>query len=108
VLHTIADRRARGAVPRWSALVVAAWMRYAQGTADDGSELPLDDPLAGEIRARLSAAPPTAAGAVDALLGLRAVFPPELADDDVLRSLLTDWLGALEKHGVEATLAGAA
>ena len=107
VLHTIADRRACGAVPRWSALVVAAWMRYAQGVADDGSELPLDDPLAGEIRARLSAAPATPAGAVDALLGLRAVFPPELADDDVFRSLLVDWLSDLEKHGVEATLAGA-
>jgi fructuronate reductase len=108
VLHTIADRRACGAVPRWAALVVAAWMRYAQGVADDGSELPLDDPLADEIRTRLSAAPPTAAGAVDALLGLRAVFPPELAGDDVFRALLVDWLGSLEKHGVEATLAGSA
>src|SRR5690606_24427118 len=43
VLHTIADLRAAGRRPRWSALVVAAWMRFVQGRADDGAELPLDD-----------------------------------------------------------------
>jgi fructuronate reductase len=106
VLHTIADRRAAGAVPRWSALVVAAWMRYVQGTADDGSPLPLDDPLAGTIRARLAAAPGTPAGAVDALLAIPAVFPADLAADPVVRKLLVDWLTALTDHGVEDTLAG--
>lgn len=40
VLHTIMDRRAAGASPRWAALVVAAWMRYAQGIADGGRALP--------------------------------------------------------------------
>ncbi len=47
VLHTIRDRRAAGAEPRWGALVVAAWMRFARGVADDGRALPLDDPLGG-------------------------------------------------------------
>jgi fructuronate reductase len=107
VLHTIADRRAAGATPRWAALVVAAWMRYAQGHADDGSTLPLDDPLAPDIRARLAGAPATPAGVVDALLGLSAVFPRDLAADQVVRELLTDWLAALTEHGVEDTLAGA-
>jgi fructuronate reductase len=106
VLHTIADRRAAGAVPRWAALVVAAWMRYAQGRADDGSALPLDDPLAADIRDRLARAPDTPAGVVDALLGLTAVFPRELATDDVVRELLVGWLTALTRHGVEGTLAG--
>jgi fructuronate reductase len=106
VLHTIADRRAAGAVPRWAALVVAAWMRYAQGRADDGSALPLDDPLAADIRERLAGAPGTPAGVVDALLGLTAVFPRELATDDVVRELLVGWLTALTRHGVEGTLAG--
>ena len=46
VLHTILDRRAAGGVPRWATLVVAAWMRFVQGSADDGRTLPLDDPLA--------------------------------------------------------------
>jgi len=108
VLHTILDRRAAGASPRWAALVVAAWMRFAQGTADDGRPLPLDDPLAGEIRARLAAAPATPAGVADALLGLDAVVPAELAADDTVRALVVEWLTALDKHGVEATLAGVA
>ncbi|HET6529412.1 MAG TPA: mannitol dehydrogenase family protein [Actinoplanes sp.] len=106
VLHTIADRRSAGATPRWAALVVAAWMRYVQGHADDGSALPLDDPLAADIRARLAGAPATPAGVVDALLGLSAVFPGELAADPVVRELLTGWLAALTEHGVEDTLAG--
>ena len=108
VLHTIAGRRAAGASPRWGALVVAAWMRYAQGVTDDGRALPLDDPLAGVIRERLAAAAPGPAGVAEALFGLDAVFPPELAADDTLRALVVEWLTALDRHGVEATLAGAA
>jgi fructuronate reductase len=44
----------------------------------------------------------------EALFGLDMVFPAELAADEVVRSLVVEWLTALDKHGVEATLAGAA
>jgi fructuronate reductase len=108
VLHTIADRRAAGAAPRWGALVVAAWMRYAQGVTDDGRALPLDDPLADQIRERLAATGSTPARVAEALFGLDAVFPPELAADDTVRQLVVEWLTELDRHGVEATLAGAA
>lgn len=108
VLHTILDRRAAGASPRWGALVVAAWMRFVQGTADDGRSLPLNDPLADEIRACLAAAPTTPSGVVDALFGLDAVIPAELAADDTVRALVVQWLTALDRHGVESTLAGTA
>ncbi|GID29473.1 mannitol dehydrogenase family protein [Paractinoplanes brasiliensis] len=108
VLQTIQDRRAAGAMPRWGALIVAAWMRFVQGVADDGQPLPLDDPLADRIRARLAAAPTTPEGVVDALLGLDTVFTPALADDVELRAVLVEWLTALQKHGVAATLAGVA
>ena len=107
VLETVTARRSSGAVPRWGALVIAAWMRYAQGQTDAGQPLPLDDPLADEIRRRLADAPESPEGVVDALLGLSAVFPPELVEDETMRALLADWLTALGKHGVEATLAGA-
>jgi fructuronate reductase len=103
VLHTILDVRAAGGQARWGALVVAAWMRFAEGVADDGRSLPLDDPLAAVIRARLAAAPDDV---VTALLGLEAVFPAELAADEAVRALITEWHTALSKHGVEATLAG--
>jgi fructuronate reductase len=106
MLHTIAERRASGDSPYWGALVVAAWMRFVQGVADDGSELPLDDPLAAVIRARLAAASSEPSAVVDALLSLDTVFSPALANDSTVRSLLVDWLTALTKHGVAATLAG--
>jgi fructuronate reductase len=62
--------------------------------------------MAAEIRRRLSAAPSTPDGVVDALLRLEAVFPAELAADDTVRTLVVEWLTALDKHGVQATLAG--
>ncbi|MGK5682073.1 mannitol dehydrogenase family protein [Actinoplanes sp. URMC 104] len=108
ILHTIEDRRAAGAVPRWAGLAVAGWMRFVQGVADDGRPLPLNDPLADRIRARLAAAPATPDGVVDALLGLDTVFSPALAADAELRAVLVEWLTAFEKHGVAQTLAGAA
>jgi fructuronate reductase len=106
VLHTIQDRRAAGAEPRWGALVVAAWIRFVQGAADDGRSLPLDDPLAADLRTRLASAPATSEGAVSALLGMDAVFPPGLAADETVRALVTEWLTAFARHGVAATLAG--
>jgi len=106
VLETIRDRRAAGGVPRWAALVVAAWMRYARGVADDGRPLTLDDPLAAEIRAAVAGAPATPDGLADALFGLDAVFPPALAADETVRELVVAWLAALDKHGVEGVLAG--
>jgi len=108
VLHTIADRRAAGDRPYWSALVVAAWMRFVQGRADDGAELPLDDPLAEQIRAALAGSNGTPAGVVAALLGLTEVFPPELAADPEVREMITTWLTALDRHGVVGAVTGAA
>lgn len=106
VLHTIGDLRAAGARPRWAALVVAAWMRFVQGRADDGTALPLDDPLAGRIRAVLAEAKSTPEGVATALFGLTEVFPAALADDDEVRTLVVEWLTALDRYGVEKTLAG--
>nr|WP_089248237.1 mannitol dehydrogenase family protein [Asanoa hainanensis] len=107
VLETVAGRRAAGAEPRWAALVVAAWMRYARGIADDGRALHLDDPLADRIHAAVAAAPDSPEGLAGALFGLTEVFPAELAADEVVRTLVVDWLTELDKHGVESTLAGA-
>ncbi|MCW6004960.1 mannitol dehydrogenase family protein [Micromonospora sp. CPCC 205371] len=108
VLHTLIDRRATGAVPRWGALVLAAWMRFVQGQADGGAPLPLDDPLAERIRTALSEGKDSPEGVVDALFGLTQVFPAELVGDDVVRELVAGWLTALEQHGVEQTLREAA
>ncbi|MEW2589819.1 mannitol dehydrogenase family protein [Micromonospora aurantiaca] len=107
VLHTVADLRAAGRSARWSALVVAAWLRFLLGYADDGRPLPLDDPLADRLRAALAAGAHTPAGVVDAVFALREVFPADLAADEEFRADVTGWLTALERHGVRATLADA-
>ncbi|GGM06796.1 mannitol dehydrogenase family protein [Micromonospora yangpuensis] len=108
ILHTVADLRAAGRSARWAALVVAAWIRFVGGRADDGTALPLQDPLAEQIRAALAGAGDSPARTVQALFALAEVFPVEVAADDQVRTDVTEWLTALSRHGVEATLAGAA
>jgi fructuronate reductase len=92
LLGTVADRRAAGEMPVYGALVLAAWMRFVAGRADDGTELPLNDPQAAVLRDT----PP------ERLLG---VLSPALADDEPLRAQIAHWLRDLERHGAAATLA---
>lgn len=104
LLATIAERRAAGALPHWAALVVAAWMRFVRGVADDGRRLPLDDPLADRVHAAVASAPDTPRGLAEALFGLDEVFDAGLAGDEALRADVVEWLTALDRHGVAATL----
>lgn len=106
ILHTIAERRFAGGSPRWACLVVAAWMRFVTGRSDDGSELPLDDPLADRLRAALTGAGDTVTAQVEALFGVPEVFPEPLAGDPVVRKLVRDWATDLYRHGAAKTLAG--
>ena len=103
LLGTIADRRRAGAEPSLAALGVAAWMRYVSARRSDaGRELPVDDPLAGELAARLRGCD-DATSVVGALLSVTAIFGEELAGDDGLRELLTDHLGMLIADGAQRT-----
>ncbi len=108
LIGTITDRRQAGASPRWAALVLSGWMRFVRGRADDGGPLPLNDPLADTLRAAVRAAPDTPEGLAGALLGVSAVIPPELADDEELRTLVISWLRVLDRHGVRGALREAA
>ncbi|MDR7280359.1 mannitol dehydrogenase family protein [Catenuloplanes atrovinosus] len=107
ILHTILDRRAAGGDARWATLVVAAWMRFAQGAADDGTALPLNDPLADRIRTVLADTPSEPAAVVDALLHIDSVFPAALVADDEVRASITAWLTDLTRHGAVATVEAA-
>ncbi len=106
LLGTIADRIAAGASPRAACLGVAAWMRYVSiGRAEDGTPLPVDDPLAGRL-AELTAGADTPAAVVDALLSLEEVFGPD--PDPVLRGLLVEALERLTRDGAAAAARQAA
>jgi fructuronate reductase len=103
LLHTIAERRAAGAMPEYAALALAAWMRFVLGVADNGTALPMNDPLADSIRAVVPATgDPTRL--VRGMFSLDAVFPPEFADDEELIGVLTGWLRLLGANGAAATV----
>jgi fructuronate reductase len=103
LLATIVDRRRAGAEPVAASLGVAAWMRFVSARrSDSGRELPVDDPLEGEIAQRL-AGREEAQPVVDQLLSMDQVFDPELAGDDYWRGMLVDLLEALIRDGAEPT-----
>lgn len=102
------ERLAAGAVPRHACLAVAAWMRYVSaGENDKGEPLPLEDPLAGRLHAAVSGLS-TAPQVAGALLGLREVFPAELAEDPRFRQVVTEDLATLARHGASAAVAALA
>ena len=84
VLGTVADLLADGVVPPAATRAVAAWAVFAaRGRDRTGRTLPLDDPLAGALRA---AAAGGDVGLADRMLGVGAVFPPEVAGHDAFRA----------------------
>ena len=102
LLGTIADRLATGARPRLACLGVAAWMRYVwTAQSENGTPLPVDDPLADRLR-ELTADAATPAAVVDALLSLEEVFGRALPANPVFRDLVGDALETLTKGGVAA------
>ena len=99
LLGTVRDRLAAGAEPRWAALAVAAWMRYIwAGTADDGTPLPLDDPLRDRLRAAVAGRSDPGA-VVDALLSITEIFGADLRESTLFRDLVTDHLTHLTTDG---------
>jgi fructuronate reductase len=80
------------------ALGVAAWLRFLQGRAEDGSALPLNDPQAERPRA---AAASDLSGLCDAVFAMPDIVPPALLPfhGDVLAAL-----NNLATRGVRQTL----
>lgn len=84
-------RAARGEKSPRIALGVAAWLRFLQGRAEDGSPLPLDDPQAERLRG----------ASLDAMFAMHDIVPPTLAPfrEEVLAALTM-----LSTQGVRQTL----
>ena len=78
------------------ALVVAAWIGYLEGCADDGSTMPPDDPLLDRLQplARMRDSREAAA----AVIAERSIFA-ELADNQLLVSRAGAALGRLRARG---------
>ncbi|PWU58555.1 mannitol dehydrogenase [Micromonospora globispora] len=98
LLGTVRDRLSAGAVPRYAALAVAAWMVYvAQGRDVRGRDLPLDDPMADRLRTATAGAGGGPGRVVDSLLRIPEIFGADLAEHDGFRAALVEHVGRLMK-----------
>lgn len=81
------------------ALGVAAWLRFLQGRAEDGTPLPLDDPESERLRGTATLG---SRDLCDAVFAMHDIVPPGLSPfrDEVMIALTN-----LSTHGVRKTLA---
>ncbi|OWY06229.1 mannitol dehydrogenase [Thioclava sp. F1Mire-8] len=101
ILATVADTLKAGRSCPGLMLAIAAWMRYVGGVDESGQPIEVKDPLAAELRA-LSDSAADAEGKVAALLSLRSVFPPELAQP--LQAPVTEAYRALVEKGARTAV----
>ncbi|RHW18596.1 mannitol dehydrogenase family protein [Sphingomonas gilva] len=104
LVATAAARIAAGRPIDTLALAIAGWMRWQAGRTDAGAAFVVDDPLAARTAARI-AGRETSSGQVDALLGLEAVFPADLAADPRFREPVAVAHRRLAEKGAAALLA---
>jgi fructuronate reductase len=104
ILDTVAENLAAGRPIDGLSLAVAAWMRYVGGTDEEGEPIDVRDPLADRLRA-LSDAAPTPEARVTALLGVREVFPADLAAHSSFRRTLEAAHAALLASGARTATA---
>jgi fructuronate reductase len=88
------------------ALAVAGWMRYVAGVDERGAAIDVRDPLANEIAARVAEA--GAERLVAGLLGLRAVFGPDLPADPRFVAALEAAMARLRAVGARRAAAESA
>ncbi|MEM8703063.1 MAG: mannitol dehydrogenase family protein [Pseudomonadota bacterium] len=86
-----------------SALAVAGWMHYCRGTSESGALLPLNDPLAEQIRS--FAAQSGGADYVNSLLSLAPIFGAELPASPVFTGKVRSAYDAIGANGVLNSIA---
>ncbi len=104
LLGTISENLAAGRDCPGLMLVVAGWMRYVGGVDEAGGAIDVRDPLADHLRA-VSDAEPDATGTVAALLAIRDVFDPELAENPNFRAGVLTAYSSLLDHGAKSCVA---
>jgi fructuronate reductase len=101
LLCIVRDNLAAGRPIRFSALIVAAWMRYVTGVDEAGKPIAVQDPMADQLR---DAAQGAAASVVDRMLTLHSVFGADLPRSGAFRHELIRALGCLQRDGSRRTV----
>ena len=105
-LPVLREARRRGLPAPHLVTALAAWLRFLAGRDETGRELPLDDPLAGRLRAAAAPASHDPAALVRAVLAIEEVFGADLRQDPALIQQLTAVLTRMAQAGVRAALPG--
>lgn len=85
------------------ALGVAGWMAYARGTGETGESLPLNDPLASQIR-DVVASNDDGDAYVEAMLALNTVFPEDLTANTQFAAAIKNAYHSLREIGARKTI----
>jgi fructuronate reductase len=104
----VAPLRARLAEGRDSPallLAIAAWMRWQHGAGEDGEPFVVDDPMAEQTRAAVSAGGGNPEAVVRALLALQAIFGDDLQQSPAVVRGLAAGLERLLSDGAARTVA---
>jgi fructuronate reductase len=84
------------------ALAIAAWMRFLRGVADNGQRFEISDPMAARLTSLAASAGASHDALMQALLGVREIFPAELAGNARFQDALRDALVELERGAKHA------
>jgi len=105
-LPVLREGRRRGFPCRHLVTALAAWLRFLGGRDEVGRELPLDDPMASQLRATVAPVAHDPAALVQAVLGIEEVFGPDLRQDRPLTDQLTGVLTRMAHARARAALPG--
>jgi len=95
--------RHRGAIDLYC-LGVAAWIKYVSGVDESGQAIEVSDPMAGRLRQAYWQADPDAISKVRALVGIEAVFGPDLIHESRFLENTAICLAGIEAEGCLASL----
>jgi fructuronate reductase len=105
LLATIRERLARDLSIPCLALAVAGWVRYAGGVDERGREIDVRDPLGAQIRSALDNAGDDPRARVRAVLGIGAIFGPDLARGQRFENALVTAYNSLLARGARGAAA---
>lgn len=104
LLGTVRDRLGAKAPIQRLALGIAAWMRYATGTDENGAPIDVRDPMAERLRSLADNAQANPRKIAEAFFGIREIFGDDLPRNPDFTEPVTDALTRLYRDGSRVTV----